>query len=191
MRQSFTLLLTLIIGSFFIGCSAVHYVERDNTTYIKNGYNNSKRSEIMIKYSALSNEAVESIFSRSEVPEKIIVTEFVDLTSLKNNTRLGYVLSNSIKDSLINVHNATVVEAEVSSYFKLSNSGLKILSRDVDKIKSTLFNLERAVVGTYTYTDSELVIFVKLVNLKNGTIEGSYTKALPMGPSTLMMLTKL
>lgn len=189
-------IIIFILALFFIGCSAVQYTPRDNTTYTRTyspsngGYNSSdKKSEIMIHYSALSNEAVKSIFSKSKVPDKIIVTEFVNLTSLNNNTRLGYVLSNSIKDSLINTYRASVIEAEVSKYFKLSNNGLKILSRNINNIKTTSFNVEKAVVGTYTYTDSELVIFVKLVNLKTGIIEGSYSKALPMGESTKMMLT--
>lgn len=188
------LFLSMLLA-FFVGCSTVQYTPRDNTTYIRtyssneNGFSSTERkSEIMIDYSSLSDEAVKSIFSNSEVPSKIIVTEFVDLTSLNNNTRLGYVLSNSIKNSLINKFKASVIEAEVSKYFKLSNNGLKILSRDIDNIKTTNFNVKKAVVGTYTYTDSEIVVFVKLVNLQTGIIEGSYSKALPMGESTKLML---
>lgn len=195
MKRFNTYLFFLILSVLFIGCSSGN-MQIDDTTYVRtynsdsNGFYDSKRkSEVMINYSALSGEAVKKLFSKSNVPSKIIVTEFVDLTSLNNNTRLGYVLSNSIKDSLINMYKVSVIEAEVSKYFKLSSNGLKILSRDIDKVKSTTFNVEKAVVGTYTYTDSELVVFVKLVNLKTGIIEGSYTKTLPMGPSTKMMLT--
>ncbi len=193
MKRLSIYLFVLVLG--LTGCNSV-YMPRDNTTYIRvydseeNGFHDSTReNEIMINYSSLSDEAIEKIFARSAAPKRIIVTEFVDLTSLNNSTKLGYVLSNSIKDSLINNKKVSVIESEVSKYFKLSNNGLKILSRDITKIKSTSFNVQKAVVGTYTYTKSELVIFVKLVNLETGIIEGSYTKTLPMGPSTKMMLS--
>lgn len=189
MKRFNTYALILILGVFFIGCSSGPTYERTYDSYSTGFHDLKRKSEIMINYSALAGEAVKKLFSKTTIPNKIIVTDFVDLTSLNNNTRLGYVLSNSIKDSLINMYKVSVIEAEISKYFKLSGNGLKILSRDIDKVKSTSFNVKKAVVGTYTYTDSELVVFVKLVNLKTGIIEGSYTKTLPMGPSTKMMLT--
>ena len=126
--------------------------------------------------------------NHAKVPNKVIVTDFVDLTSLDNHVRLGYVLSNNLKNSLINCLNVQVVEAEVSKYFKISGNGVKILSRDIEKLRSTQFDVQYAVVGTYTYSSKELITFVKLINLETGIIEGSYAQSFPMGEGTRMML---
>jgi len=175
----------IMAGFFILGCSGVTY---DREYSKPNGLRPGTAKETMINYSLLTDQAINQIFKKSDVPEKLIVTDFVDLTSLENHSRLGYVLSNNIKNSLINIHNATVIEAEVSKYFKISGNGLKILSRDINHLKSKNFDVTQAVVGTYTYTDTELILFVKLINLETGVIEGSYAKSLLIGPSTKMML---
>ena len=186
-------ILVGLIVSIFIFSSCAHNSYDNGVSYkreyeVKTNFKTTTVEETVINYKILSNQAVTQIFKNSKVPNKLIVTEFVDLTLLENHTKLGYVLSNSIKNSLINIHNASVIEAEVSKYFKISGNGLKILSRDINMIKNKNLTVERAVVGTYAYTDDEIIIFVKLVNLKTGIIEGSYTKAIEMGRSTRMLL---
>jgi len=144
-----------------------------------------------VDYISLADNAVDSLFSTADVnPKNFIVTDFVDLTSLQNYSKLGYILSNSIKNSLITRHSSKVVEAEVSKYFEISGNGLRVLSRDLDKLRADAFDLKRAVVGTYTYTDEEIVIFVKLINLETGIIEGSYAKKLPMTCEMMYLLTQ-
>lgn len=144
-----------------------------------------------VNYMNLADDAVKSLFSTAEVnPKNFIVTEFVDLTSLQNYSKLGYILSNSIKNSLITEHGAKVVEAEVSKYFEISGNGLRVLSRDIRRLRTDSFEIKRAVVGTYTYTDEEIVIFVKLIDLESGVIEGSYAKKLPMTCEMMYLLTQ-
>jgi len=182
----------LLIGSTLLlttGCSSLNdSVTFSKTATVKNGLNSQKVSSIYIDYAVLSNEITESIFKKSKVPNRIIVTDFVNITSLDNNSRLGYVLSNNVKNSIINTYNTNVIEAEVSKYFKISGNGLKILSRDVEKLRSSNFDVRYVVAGTYTYTSKELVVFVKLIDLKTGIIKGSYAKTLPMGEGTETML---
>jgi len=185
------LLLISALGLLtFSGCTGTH----GNLTYSKNvqekkGYRVSSYKDVFINYHAFADEAVETLFCNNKMPTKIMVTDFVDITYLDNHTKLGYVLSNNIKNSLINKYKANVVEAEVSKYFKMSGNGLKILSRDVDKLRSTNFNVQFAVVGTYTHSSSELIVFVKLIDLKTGIIKGSYAQTFPMGQSTKSMLS--
>jgi TolB-like protein len=184
--------LSLLIFLFFNGCS-FHDVNNESLIYTKidkdKRYFHEKEIEnIYIDYSLLAKDAVQTIFQKMEKPEKLIVTDFVDITSLDNNTKLGYVLSNNIKNVLINEYNEIVIEAEVSKYFKISGNGLKILSRDIKKLRSTNFNVQYAVVGTYTYTKNEFVVFVKLIDLESGVIKGSYAKTFPMGEGLRLML---
>ena len=147
--------------------------------------------DVDIDYIKLSDEAIVSIFKTIDsVPKKVLVTDFVDLTSLDNFSRLGYVFSNSIKNSLIHKYHVNVIEAEVSKYFKISGNGLKILSRNIDNMRTQTFDVKRVVVGTYTYTDEEIVFFVKLINLESGIIEGSFARKLPMTCEMMYLLSQ-
>ncbi len=194
MKLLHTISITAIALSSLMlsGCyqKVVSYnAHKKESCYIKADQKKYTLADSRVDYQALTDEAVSSIFYDVETPpSEIIVTEFVDLTYLENQSKFGYVLSNNIKNSLINDINTKVIEAEVSKYFKISGNGLKILSRDVKKIRTDNLNVKHAVVGTYTYTDQETIVFVKLINLKTGIIEGSYSKTLPMNCAMLQLL---
>lgn len=181
-----------ILGLIFIGCSStstepLDYEKRECGVNrgLKTYYNYN------VDYVTLADDAVQSLFTTANSSkETLIVTDFVDLTLLQNYSKLGYIFSNSIKNSLITKHGAKVVEAEVSKYFEISGNGLRILSRDTKRLRADKFSLSRAVVGTYTYTDEEIVLFVKLIDLKTGIIEGSYAKKLPMTCEMMYLLTQ-
>jgi hypothetical protein len=142
-----------------------------------------------VNYMALSDAAVDALFKNAQLePKSFLVTDFVDLTSLQNYSKLGYILSNSIKNSLIQKKNAKVIEAEISKYFEISGNGLRVLSRDIKVLRTDNFELSRAVVGTYTYSDEEIIIFVKLIDMRTGVIEGSYAIKLPMTCEMMYLL---
>jgi TolB-like protein len=179
----------IAVAVFLNGCGLRNHVMYSKKHDIKKGFYSQEVETMYINYGKLCDNAVASIFKKTEVPKKVIVTDFVDVTSLDNHTRLGYVLSNNIKNSLINNYEISVVEAEVSKYFKISGNGLKILSREADKLRTTNFDVRYAIAGTYTYTNNELIIFVKLIDLKSGIIKGSYAKTLAMGEGTKLLLS--
>lgn len=180
-----------IVGMVFLtGCARPHSTDLtyERVLKSKNGFKVESRRDAFINYHAFADDAVHSIFHDDMVPNKIVVTDFVDVTSLDNHTKLGYVLSNNIKNSLINNYQANVIEAEVSKYFKISGNGLKVLSRDVENIRTTNLNVKYAMVGTYTESGSELIVFVKLIDLESGIIKGSYAQTFPMGEGTRFLL---
>jgi len=179
----------VILLVLFSGCTSSKSLTYSKIDSEKKGFHKQEVKNVYINYASLSDEVTKSLFKKNKIPAKIIVTDFVDVTSLDNHRKLGYVLSNNIKNSLINNYEVSVVEAEVSKYFKISGNGLKILSRDIDKLRVTNFNVRYAVVGTYTYSTNELILFVKLIDLKTGIIKGSYAKTFPMGDGTRMMLS--
>ncbi|MEA3330850.1 MAG: FlgO family outer membrane protein [Campylobacterota bacterium] len=181
--------VTLSLIIFFVGCSSNRTLTYSKIEKEKEGFRTNEVKNRYIDYGILADESLKSLFKKNELPTKIIVTDFVDITSLDNHRKLGYVLSNNIKNSLINNYDISVVESEVSKFFKISGNGLKILSRDVDKLRSTNFNVQYAIVGTYTYSTNELIVFVKLIDLKTGIIKGSYANAFAMGEGTSMMLS--
>ncbi len=191
--KKYHILLILLPALFLAACSQNNAVQEKEYTKIPCNVNRGIKSyyDVNVDYIKLSDDAIVSVFQTIDiVPEKVLVTDFVDLTSLDNFSRLGYVFSNSIKNSLIHKYNINVIEAEVSKYFKISGNGLKILSRNVDNMRTQTFDVTRVVVGTYTYTDEEIVIFVKLINLESGIIEGSYAKKLPMTCEMMYLLSQ-
>ena len=200
MKALTTTTLALAAAMAIGGCApkiVSQNVYKQEGCYIESEERSYTLPEGRINYQALTDEAIDTILDEGgglffgeakKLPAKIIVTDFVDLTSLENNSKFGYVLSNSIKNSVSNKLDIAIVEAEVSKYFKLSGNGLKILSRDIGKLRTNNLNIRHALVGTYTATQSEVVVFVKLVNLQNGLIEGSYSKTLPMNCAMLQLL---
>jgi TolB-like protein len=194
MRLSTLITSALLMSTLFglSGCyqKVVSYSShKKENCYIAQDQKRYQLNESRVDYQYLTDEAIETIFDDIEtLPKKVVVTEFVDLSSLENPSKFGYVLSNNIKNSLSNELNLDVIEAEVSKYFKISGNGLKILSRDIKKIRTDNLTVKHAVVGTYTSTDSEVIVFVKLVNLQTGLIEGSYSKTLPMNCAMLQLI---
>lgn len=199
MKKILNYFLILIFSLSLVSCASssqnIEIKEKDSISYsseytLYDGFTNVKYYESMINYEELSNQAINVIFKNNKIPKRLIVTDFVDLNSLENSTPMGYILSNSIKNSLINLKRIKIIEAELSKNFKISQNGLRVLSRNIKDIKSKNYNVEKAIAGTYTYNEVELIVFVKLINLKDGTIEGSYTKSLPIGRSIKNMLDK-
>ncbi|MBU0721286.1 hypothetical protein KJ877_08085 [bacterium] len=187
-NTSFIILIALILS----GCSGTIVNQRDyakKECEVNRGI--KEYYDYNVNYIALADNAVDALFKTADIdPKNFIVTDFVDLTSLQNYSKLGYILSNSIKNALIQKHSAKVVEAEISKYFEISGNGLRVLSRNIKLLRTDSFELNRAVVGTYTYTDEEIIVFVKLIDLKTGIIEGSYAKKLPMTCEMMYLLTQ-
>jgi TolB-like protein len=190
-----TLITSALLASTIFGLSGCYQkvvsynANKQERCYIAQEERYYNLADSRVDYQALTDEAVSTIFNDIyNLPKEIIVTEFVDLTSLENQSKFGYVLSNSIKNSLSNELDMSVIEAEVSKYFKISGNGLKILSRDIRKIRTNNLDVKHAIAGTYTATDSEVIVFVKLVNLETGLIEGSYSETLPMNCAMLQLL---
>ena len=179
---------TIITALFLSACSSPKSLTYMKSDIVQDGFHRHEVESLYIDYAALSEVAVAEILKKVPLPKRVIVTDFVDITSLENNTKVGYVLSNNIKNALINNYKIDVVEAEVSKYFKISGNGLKILSRDIHKLRSTDFDVRYVVTGTYTHTDNEFIVFVKLIDLKTGIIKGSYAHTFPMGNGTQQML---
>ena len=84
-------LLILFVSFIFISCSSTNQnIDLDNNDEISykssykiyDGYTHIQHNESMINYGNLANQAVEVIFKNIDIPEKLIVTDFVDLNSL-------------------------------------------------------------------------------------------------------------
>lgn len=102
----------------------------------------------------------------------VLVSDFVNLNSLENHSKLGFLLSDTLKNSLVN-KNIYVREIELGKDFRIGPSGFNLLSRNHNLINNNEVNERFAVVGTYTITTKRLIVFIKLIDVTTGTILSS------------------
>ena len=163
MRNVKKLSLIAIIMMLFTACSipTLRYnAELKNTNY----------DEII---SNLLEKASYQIFPNMKMDEVLIVPNFAETTTLKSNTRLSFILSDTLKNRLVSKYSYTVREIELSRNFRFGEEGFKVLTRNSKNINNTVINSRYAVVGTYTVTKNQLLLFLKFINIRNGLILAS------------------
>jgi hypothetical protein len=103
-----------------------------------------------------------------------MVADFVDLQSY-TPYRSGKLMGELMRTSVNKVCRYSVVQAELASYFRLSDKGLTALTRDPNLLKSSQFPYGECIIGTYNVTPEKLIIFAKKVNTRTGKISKSST----------------
>ncbi|WP_223294346.1 FlgO family outer membrane protein [Arcobacter nitrofigilis] len=104
--------------------------------------------------------------------ETVLVSDFVNLDNLRNHSKLGFLLSDSLKNSLLS-KDILVREVELGNNFQIGQSGFNVLSRNSNKINNQVIDENFAVVGTYSVTTKRLIVFIKLIDVRSGTILSS------------------
>ncbi|RXK05103.1 hypothetical protein CRU97_08845 [Halarcobacter bivalviorum] len=102
----------------------------------------------------------------------VLVSDFVNIDKLENKSKLGFLLSEHLKDALLN-KNIIVRQVELSENFTFGESGLNLLTRNQKDITKKTVDGKFAVVGTYTITTETLIVFIKLIDVNNGNILAS------------------
>ena len=70
-----------------------------------------------------------------------------------------------------------IIQAEFAKYFKLSEKGLVVLTRNVNEIKKSEYFQSEAIVGTYNYVNNnKVVIFARKINMETGKISRMVTR---------------
>lgn len=125
-------------------------------------------------YDALISNALEKAADKLAKLEKnkevVLVTDFVNVDDLQNRSKLGFLLSSTLKDKLSANHGLTVREVEASQNLQMGSQGLRLLSRDISKIDPNLYDENYAVVGSYTLTQRQLIVFIKIIDIYNGHV---------------------
>ena len=130
-------------------------------------------------FSSLVEELFEGVEKKMFFLDKrnpIYVIDFVNLKDLEHRSHLGFMLSEEIKTQVTQKLDIPVVSIEYMKYLKFGKDGSKFLTRDVSKIRNSKINTNTyALVGTYTFTQRQLIIYLKLIDLTNGVILKSST----------------
>jgi hypothetical protein len=147
-----------------------------------NGYDTSSKKEIIYKLALedVMNDIAYEICNyngcscsgglNTRCPSTIISTDFVDIKSYKSD-KAGMFLNELFRSSMSNLCCSKIVQAEFGKYFRLnSKDGFVSLTRDTDKIKKPEYSNSKAIVSTYNISDSNLYLFVRVVNINTGKI---------------------
>lgn len=160
------LLQLLLIGSlafFFSACTSALPLAVD--------YKTTNYEGLMAETVAKMSSKISQLQKQREV---VLVTDFVNVDKLQNKSRLGFLLSSSLKDTLSSKYDLTIREASLSKNFKMSQEGgLKLLSRNQREIDDNIYMENYAIVGTYTLTSRQLIVFVKIIDIYTGHVLGS------------------
>ena len=125
--------------------------------------------------SILLQKASYQIFPNMTMNEILIVPNFAETTTLRSNTRLSFILSDTLKNKLVSQYSYTVREIELSRNFRFGEEGFKVLTRDSKNINNSVIKARYAVVGTYTLTKNQLLLFLRFINIRDGLILASST----------------
>jgi len=147
------------------GCSSIFYKANDLI-------NPSKGTDFSLISNKLSVDICPSITSFQNNLD-IYITDFVNISNLENASQLGFLLSNELKVAILSncSRNLKIKELTLGKNIKIGKQGVKILSRDLSKLKAkTISQSGRIITGTYTITSQKLIIFIKVIELKTGNI---------------------
>lgn len=107
--------------------------------------------------------------------QTVLVTDFVDLQSFVPNLQ-GMLMGELMRGSLNNRCCYRIIQAEFSRFFKLSEKGLVVLSRNIQEIKNDDYKQPECVVGTYSFLNNKLIIFARRINTVSGRISKMVTR---------------
>lgn len=99
----------------------------------------------------------------------VLITDFVDIQSFAPASQ-GLLMGELMRGSLSTVCSTKITQVEFAKFFNLNERGLVVLSRKVSEIKKDEYDQTEAVVGTYSYLNNKIVIFVRKINVVSGKI---------------------
>ncbi len=172
-----SLLTILLITAFFSGCTKPVLVS--NMDSVSDRKTNFKKISLDLMKDIIP--VLNELKATKLKDKSLYVTDFVNLDSLENRSRFGFLLSEEIKALVTTQTTNTVHEIEFAKYLKLGSDGTKILSRDLDELMNQSMQPDTyALVGTYVLTQRQVILYLKVINLQTGVIIKSASKSLTM-----------
>ncbi|MEA3354234.1 MAG: FlgO family outer membrane protein [Campylobacterota bacterium] len=123
----------------------------------------------------LLQKASNQIFPHLKKDEIMLVSNVAESVTLSSDSKLSFLLTDLLKTKLVSKYSYTIREIELSNKFRLGGEGFKILTRDANSINGKVKKARYAVVSTYTLTKNQLLLFLKLIDIRNGNILAAST----------------
>ena len=175
MSKNYIRILKLVLVSIFFitflsSCTSITKNIASTSSLNHKNFTGSNNFHSLVNNLVLKQDMrLKRYLSRDEV---VLVSDFVNLDKLKNRSKLGFLLSEHLKDSLSN-RMIIVREVELAESFQYGKRGLNVLTRNQRDLNSKEISSKYAIVGTYSITTESLIVFVKLIDISNGNILSS------------------
>ncbi len=141
--------------------------------------------------SAVSREIADKVFYQLRIAgennfdSRIAVTVAVPLADLKRETEFGRVLAEYLLTDLAD-RGLRVTELRLGRDLHiLPQAGEFILSRNIGELANHAPNLDYVVVSTFANTRNTLMLYGRLIDLKDGLIKTSWRHTLPLNRELL------
>jgi TolB-like protein len=131
-------------------------------------FHNTTYKDLDTAISEISKELLVNMPSYKIKNNKIAITSFVNLDSLKETSSFGRVIAESLINDL-HVKHFKIIEFRQQNSISVNNSGEFILTRNTDKIVDEIPN-SLLLVGTYSILeDKKIVINARIID--NSTLD--------------------
>ena len=166
------LISLFIIPLFFISCANFPTYTSKVKKYFVN-------PDTTIDFKDITYDLTSKMCSKIQNEELIYITDFVNEEDLKNKSKLGFLLANQTKVNLQEescASNVLIQDLKLADNLKISKNGSRILTRDINELKVLDIKEDKKIItGSYIITSNQIILFLKLVNLEDGTTISSTT----------------
>jgi len=186
-----TSLAFVLLALFFTGCAYQNTAKRYSTCSGKSFNQLLESTDLKPLFNDIARElcSEQSVTEGGTASEKrpkhpaasdagsysILITDFVDIQSFTPASQ-GLLMGELMRGSLSSVCSTKITQVEFAKFFNLNEKGLVVLSRKVSEIKKDEYDQTEAIVGTYSYLNNKIVIFVRKINVVSGKISRMVTR---------------
>ena len=123
-------------------------------------------------------DQLERNLDKKYISSPVMVTSFLNLDNLKETSGLGRLLAESLIHEL-HVRRWKVIDSRLVKDIVINTHGEFALSRDIKNIKAS-YNVTGIVTGTYTVTESSVIVNAKVMDIDTGVITSSAQASIPL-----------
>lgn len=164
-------LTSIFLITFLTSCSSHKNIsDAKGVNFLLDTVKGSNDFESLIETLVIKSE--EKLKKHLYTNEAILVSDFVNIKNYKNTSKLGFLLSEQLKNSLLD-RDIIVKQVELGKQFQFGPTGFNLLTRNQADIANKHIDNNFALVGTYTLTTKNLIVFLKLIDISTGNILSS------------------
>jgi TolB-like protein len=191
-KSKLKITITLLSLTIFSGCTIPSLNFKETKTGAMKA--NYIHSTAVTDFSKLTEQLLISLcpsIKKLDNNEPLYIIDFTNLRQLENHSELGFVLSSELKTIVTQKCKQTVHEIEFSKILKIGKNGTKLLTRKRSELKNTtISDTSYALVGNYIFTQRQVIIYLKLIDLYDGVIIKSSTIKTPITDELIMLEQK-
>ena len=107
----------------------------------------------------------------------MVVTDFINTNSY-HATSAGVLMGEMLKTSVARNTNSRVLQLDFGKSFRLTPTGMTVLTRDAQKRLKSRLSASIALVGSYNIANNSMYLFIKRINIRTGSVIHSVSRKL-------------